>query len=163
MKQLKFYKIAFFAMLLLNVFVIGMLFLKPQKPNHPKKQRTGIVIKHAQEIMQLDDAQVASFKKLANKHRNGMKELDAKQRKFLKPYFQNIDNTNSMDSATLQKAGNYQSEKIKLTLEHFKEIKSILREDQYDGFNTFIKKASVILLSTSKRGARPRRPNKHSN
>ena len=160
MKQLKFYKIAFFAMLLLNVFVMGILFFKPQKPNHPKKYKKGIVIKHAQEIMHLDDEQVASFKELAKKHGKGMKELDAKQRKFLKPLFQNIDKSNSMDSVTLQKAGNYQSEKIKLTLEHFKEIKSILKEDQYDDFNTFIKKASILLLSSGKPGARPRHPNK---
>ena len=163
MKQLKFYKIAFFAMLLLNVFVLGILFLKSQKPNHPKKHKKGMGIKHAQEIMDLDDAQVASFKELAKKHGKGMKELDAEQRVFIKPLFQNMDKSNTMDSATLQKAGHYKSKKIQLTLEHFKEIKSILRENQYDGFNLFIKRASIQLLSSDKPGARPRRPNKHSN
>ncbi len=163
MKENKFYKIAFVLMLLLNIVVLGYLFLsKPKRPSfedgRPNRPANPIAIgfEHASKTMNLDDSQLENFRKLVTKHKGEMKDINERQRDILKPLFKDSNNT---DSFSLEKLGNLEQEKVQLTLDHFKDIKKILREEQYEGFDSFKNTVSIRLLSDGKKP--PPRRRKH--
>lgn len=155
MKENRFYKIAFIAMFTLNLLVLSfMFFSKPQRiPLRGNRPGRAANFQHAKKTMQLDDKQYEKFKDLAKQHGQKMISINKKQKSLLVPLFNQIEG--NVDSLRMQKLGALEQEKIKVTLDHFQDIKSILREEQYDGFNSFKKKVSIILLSNGKKRPHP--------
>lgn len=156
MNQLKFYKIGLILMVILNVVIVGSIFFKTKKQHTPVAEKR-MAFKHIKEVLKLDEAQFKSFRASATKHRKSINAIDKEKKMLLKPVFENFNGSSIVNDSILSKAANFQKQKIQLTLNHFEEVKNILREDQYAAYARFVKMASVKLLSLDQ-GQRPLEP-----
>lgn len=131
MKSTQFYQYATWGLLLLNLILLGILFMGIPP---------GAVGNRAVDTLRLDKIQHEAFLTSAKKHEEIMKTLMVKQSALLKPYFQQLTNSNKeISNDPLFVAINVlEKQKIEATYEHFKEIKNILREDQMPDFEAFI-------------------------
>lgn len=162
MNQSKFYKIGLIVMVVLNLVVlVGFYFNSKVTP--PAINKNQLAFEKVKKMLDLDEHQFEAFKKTALKHKNRMMQVDEKQKNILQPLFDHYGSNsfNNKDSI-LGIAANLQKNKIQSTLDHFDEIKAILREDQYDKFELFVKRASVALLSSNGPGG-GKKPHKRPN
>ncbi|MEM8968959.1 MAG: hypothetical protein AAGE93_21255 [Bacteroidota bacterium] len=110
------------------------------------------------EILQLDTQQQTDLAQLAQQHGQQMRAIDREQRTLLRPYFYNlIGSTDTVDTvAILQEVSQLERDKIKVTHQHFQDIKALLTEEQLPNFEKFINRALDILLLDTKGRPRPR-------
>ena len=154
MKQLKLYKLSTWILLILNLCIVGWVFLKknsgpPRGPKDGKKQ--------AIDILKLDQQQNDAFLRLASQHMNQMKDLDAQQRTLLYVYFKNVFDTDKVSNSDslLNNVQHVEMQKIESTFQHFKDIKSLLSTDQHAHFEEFMEHALEMILSKRKKNPPP--------
>lgn len=156
MKQLQFYKYAALILVLLNIGLITFLFMGIPKP--PGNGMAFDFRSKAIEILQLDEQQKASFLELAEQHRQLMDSVNEQQSALLKPFFQTIIDTSypAQTESTFKKTEQLESKKIKATIQHFLEVKSLLREEQHVNFEVYLNQALEMILL--KKGNNPPPP-----
>jgi hypothetical protein len=155
MKSLSFFKTTTFFLLLLNLVLIFLLFQgRPKGPHGPRGP-----FKHkAIEILKLDATQAEEFKALAKTHHEAIEKLNTESSTLLKPYFNDLfKKTNSSEKDSLMlRFQSIAKEKVVVTQNHFLEVKKILKPEQEQHFDLFLKKSVNILLLDKKGPKKPR-------
>ncbi len=157
MRNLLFYKYATWGLLILNLLMIAFFFLT--KPQPPHKKGGPDFAKKAIDILKLDEQQHRTFLQSAKLHNQQMEEINRQQQEVLKPYFNSLINPNNNINADtlLQQVQQLERNKIESTYQHFKEVKSILTENQKADFNEFMDHAlKIILLEKEKKPHPPK-------
>lgn len=146
MKQLNFYKYAALLLLILNLSCLGFFFFGP---GGPPPGESGSRKLRAIDAMQFDREQNQLFEENARKHIDLMASYDEQQKEILKNYFQTLlsEQQNAPDEL-LDAFQEIERIKIKATYRHFSDIKTILRPEQEEGFQVFVRQALERLLLT---------------
>lgn len=157
MKQLQFYKYATWGLLVLNLSMIAFFFLTAPPP----RQGQEFGRKSAGDIMKMDEQQNESFLQLARQHMQQMDEFNKQQRNLLKPYFNNLIGTAKIinSDSLLHQVQLLEGKKIKSTYQHFQDVKTILKPEQYVDFEEFIEHALEIILLEQKKNPPPPKEN----
>ena len=151
MKQLQFYKLALLLLVILNAFTLVFVFTKPRPshipPPHGKPPKEAIIKKFG-----LDAEQAAKFSGLAEQHRKQTEMIRSDQRSTLELYFNTlIDTTYSNTDSLIAQVQQLEGDKIRLTYEHFKEVKSLLNMNQESDFKQFMKGMMRIIIPPQKK------------
>ncbi|UZR99358.1 hypothetical protein [Chondrinema litorale] len=162
-KHIQFYKWALIAMILLNIGLLTFLVINKPQPHrlgntlHPNERRAFREV--AANILQLDEQQKSQFIELTKKHNRQMRAIEMKQKEILKVYFGKLLEKNDTTNANklIGEVNKLEKEKIEVTYEHFEEVKSILKDNQYIGYEEFVDKAlEKLLLETKKKTPHPK-------
>lgn len=160
MKESNFYKYAAILLLVINVGLLAFVFTR--KPPHHRPHADGKGMENHQQkhqdkaakMLNLDEAQKATFIALATTHRQQMIAIDEEQKRLLDNGFKGLTDTAQMVSFSqdLKKIEALEGEKITKTFAHFREIKAMLRTEQLTNFEKFMEGAKQHLLG--KKGKR---------
>ncbi len=155
MKILQFYKYATFSLLLLNLGLIAFLLLRP--PGPPNHRLPGKAIKGANSVFEFDETQRKAFRKLVDEHIEKIDGFDRNQRDLLKPYFyQHLDTNKTInEDSLLNLVLESERQKIKVTYQHFDDIKGILKPEQKANFEEFMKGALSFILNNKRKRPHP--------
>ncbi|MEL7146808.1 MAG: hypothetical protein AAFO69_10600 [Bacteroidota bacterium] len=142
----KIYKIGFFVLLAANIALI--VFFTSTKPKHARPAQTDLKQEVASELGFSDDQRQA-FKNLAKIHHQQMKDLKDKERELIKQYFAQLysEQAEIPSSAMMDDIRFFQGEKVKVTYEHFIELKAICNEEQLPKFQQLMDKMTNVLLN----------------
>jgi Spy/CpxP family protein refolding chaperone len=143
MKKERFYAIIIIALLLLNFGVLGYLWMGGRNNHmHPPRDGrgegpAGFII----ERLQLDEQQQQAFQKLRDAHHTKADELKEQSKQFHDALFVTLTDAHSnqgqVDSLMSLIAQNDHA-KEELNYTHFKELKTILKPEQYKLYDEFI-------------------------
>lgn len=152
-----FYKYAAIVLLLLNVAMVSFFLITKPKEMGPRDQGSG---GKAHELLNLDEEQGATFKRLANANGVTMDSLKLMQNELIRPLFKQLTTGPDMmldNDDRLRQFEELEGIKIKVLYNHFAEVKAILKPDQHADFEEFM---NVILRrkNTQDRQRPPRRP-----
>lgn len=146
MSQLKFYKYATWALLLLNMGLLVFFLLTKPRPPHPPPphQFQAEVI----ELLELNEQQISTFKKLAEEHGQKLTSINEQQQKRLPSYFNSlITSSNPINNdSILVELQRLEREKIEVTYQHFQDIKSMLNKNQLPHFENLMERFIDRLL-----------------
>lgn len=148
MKILKFYKIASLILLILNLLLLGFIFLhKPAHRHGPPPLQFKVT-----EQLKLDSNQNESFLNSAEKHVARINEIDKDQADILRVYFSRLyDNSQTKTDSIFQRVISLEQKKIEATYNHLAEVKGLLREDQFENFEAFINHMLNVILGERKK------------
>lgn len=140
MKRDRFYKVIIIALLVLNFALLGYMWVGNRHIQHALPQHgepAGFII----ERLQLDQNQQLAFEKLKHAHQKASRHLKEESRRLHDALFSSLhevpDNHTNVDSILLLIAQN-DSAKEQLNYSHFKELKTILKPEQYKLYDAFI-------------------------
>lgn len=145
------YKYATWGLLFLNIAIITFFLLTKPKPGHHPSSNN--FQQEVIEILNLNDEQISTFKKLATEHHQKLTTINERQQKLLPPYFESLSELSKGidEEAILQQFQQLEREKIEVTRQHFQEIKSMLNESQLIDFEELIGRfVDRILLNKTK-------------
>lgn len=140
MKRDNFYAIVIILLLLLNVGTLGYLWVGKEQTRHmpPPPDRPGAIIINE---LKLDEEQQTKFQLFKHRHR---RSTDSVQRliKETQVALFGLVKEDSLDvllrDSLLSNIEKYESAKHLITIEHFHDIRSILRSEQKELFNEFV-------------------------
>ena len=139
MKSLQFYKYTTWGLLGLNLLILAF-FMAHKPPFHGGMR--------AMDTLHLDDQQHTEFLVSAKKHQQRIQEIKIKQKAILQTYFNQLitssEQVKEMNGLTTYEQ--LESQKVKVTYQHFKEIKSFLRTDQHTDFEQFMQRMLKRIL-----------------
>jgi hypothetical protein len=120
---------------------------KPKRPEMRPGSGQNSIIEKISNQLELADGQVFEYKLMAEKHGKQMRVLQEDHRLLMKSYFEtlitsSIDSPDSIKNEILK----IESEKLRITYEHFRELKSILTAQQNERFELIMKDILVILI-----------------
>lgn len=153
MTKMQFYKFAAVTLLVLNIGLLSFLII-----NKPGPKPKNLPEKNAMEMLDLDKDQHDQFLKYAESHVLKIKLINNQQEELLTIYFNlPTDSLKTQNDEILKKVNVLESEKIQSTNDHLREIKSLLREDQLEGFIKFkTHLLTQVLKNPNKKGPTPR-------
>ena len=148
MQSSQFYKYTTWAMVLLNLVLLGIL-IAGIPPSGDRMR--------AIDSLKLNGTQHDAFLASAKKHELLMTELVEKQRDLLRPYFQQLIKENEkVDKLQLfAQLKQLESQKLQSTYQHFEEIKNILTEEQMADFELFMNRMLEKILLEREKKPRP--------
>lgn len=141
MDKLKFYKIATGCLLLLNIGILAFFFFT--KPDRKPPRGNLRFQNEAIRILDLNKDQEQQFLKLVEVHGQQILSKDNELKELLKSYFKALknDSPSNNEETILSRIQATEALKLKLTYQHFKEVKSLLKQDQLDRYKTFVDEA----------------------
>lgn len=141
MTQFKFYKYATYGLVALNLSMLAFFIFNRGHVSH-----------RAIDSLKLDEAQHVLFLQSVRKHQQTIEPINEQQQQLLETYFKTLINSNQqINEAQLEQVSKLERLKIEATYLHFKEVKSILREDQYDNFESFMNRLLTKVLPRTKK------------
>lgn len=153
MKAISFYKYSTWALLILNIAVIGFFLLtKPKgRPGHQSDK-----IKRVVRLLSLDKEQESKLRTSAKMHRAKMDMIQKEQQDLLEPYFRSLveDAGSTRDAEVIERVKVLESDKIEATYQHFAEIKAFLKPEQEEKFEQFMSNVLQTILSKKDRPTR---------
>lgn len=152
MSQLKFYKGAVIALIVLNLSLISFFFFTKPKGGPPQRNSPHNFQEEIRKTLNLNDAQVIDFERLAKEHSTMMEAINVEKSSLLKSYFDHLKNesTSTTKEDLLTMIEKLEGDKIKYTYKHFEDLKTSLNEDQSDKFEEILEKL-INKLVISKR------------
>lgn len=135
MKKETLYKIVIGVLLLLNLLQIGFFLVGRRPP--PDRNRNFDPVK----ILHLDKKQADQFLEISISHHEKMVKLQDLQKLATENYFKNST------TEELEELKKLHTEKLKITNDHFNEVKSILKPEQLPYFQRFKDKALHIIIN----------------
>ncbi len=159
MKEVKYYKLAIVALVILNLGMLTFFFLTRPKLPPPSKEGGEMLRQSAVKILELDEVQTQQFLELAAKHHRQMQQISHRQGSLLEPYFESlVQATDERDTLNLvRQVQAAEKQKIEMTYRHLSEVNDLLRPDQKDNFAPFLNQSlRVILLKGRKRPIPPK-------
>jgi hypothetical protein len=137
MKKENFYRIIILALLLLNFGILGYLWKSNGNEHRPPQhvEPAGLII----DRLQLDAKQQSAFEELKHAHQQASRKLRDESRELHDALFNTLTNadTGAVDSLMVQIAKNDEAKEL-LNYHHFKELKTILKPEQYHLYDEFI-------------------------
>ena len=107
-------------------------------------------------ILELSDQQEKLFLELVKKHQSKMEKIGQRQSKIVSQYLLATgEKSDSISNVLLNENQQLETQKIEATRLHFKEVRSILNENQMPNFHKFKKGAIHNILGGGKKN-RPR-------
>jgi len=148
MTKLQFYKSLAGVLLVLNLFMLGFFFFTKGNPPPRKHETKERIIKQ----MKMDEQQHQHFLMFFETHNKKIENFREQQRGLLETYFKNvIDSTQILDvDSILLQIQLLERKKVEATYGHFKDIKSVLRKDQYVYFEDFVNNRLKVMLRSRK-------------
>ncbi|MTI22210.1 hypothetical protein E1176_14355 [Fulvivirga sp. RKSG066] len=145
----KIYKIGFFVLLVINITIVALIVFKPMR----SMKGRGIKQEITKELG-FTEEQKATFDNLVKSHRKTMRDIDMRERKLVKTYFDQltagtIDNSDQEEK--LEEILLLKRKKIEDTYAHFEELKSICTEEQIDEFEEVLSRIVPRLTNAPKR------------
>ena len=156
MKADRFYKILSIILVVMNLVLVGFILLPKHPPHHPPKPLKDIVVAE----LEFDEEQKKQFLASVKRHRDAMKTIESKRRAALEECFASVSGTSgdSIPQGAVE-AGKLEQERVVITLEHLKELRSICKEDQLLNFDLLMDKdLKRLLVGDKKRPGPPHRP-----
>ncbi|MFK7797148.1 MAG: hypothetical protein AB8E82_06815 [Aureispira sp.] len=103
--------------------------------------------------MNLTDQQQADFVALATKHQAQMIRCNQQQNLLIEQYFSPLTNPNIVinSDSLLGAIETIEEQKVKITYQHFEEVKNILQEHQYAFFEDFVQQSMNVILQRHKK------------
>jgi hypothetical protein len=138
------------ALLLINIGTLVFLFM--EKPDQ-RPRGNKVVDKLIIEGLKLNDAQVEQFEELKHDHRTQINEVERRERKLQKTYFELLQQSNpnhAVADSVSQLLGAIQQEKLQITFDHFSDLKSICNDEQKVLFDSLIADISRALMMPPK-------------
>jgi periplasmic protein CpxP/Spy len=138
--SLKYWKVATFIMIALNITLIVFLFLKPFGGKHPGENEDGDPGKYIVEKLKFSEQQQTEFDKLKEAHHGSIMILQAEGKKLRTNFFNGLtlDPANNNVDSSVNKIAENQKQIELITYNHFKEVKKICTPEQKLIFNDII-------------------------
>ena len=152
MNKSQLYKWSTIFLLLIN---LGMLtFFFATKPAH---RTEGRFRKNVKEELHLKSSQENLFLKSAEKHEESISALNNQQKELWIAYFNTLKTTtNSTEKdSILSELQQIELQKLKVTYQHFEEVKLFLNQSQMDGFEIFLDRILERITKKEKNIPRP--------
>lgn len=152
MNRAQLYKWSTIFLLLVN---LGMLtFFFATKPAHPTEGRFRKTVK---EELNLNSSQEKLFLKSAEKHEESISTLNNQQKELWIAYFNTLKTTANYKEkdSILTELQQIELQKIKVTYQHFEEVKSFLNQNQMEGFEIFLDRILERITKKEKNMPRP--------
>ncbi|MEM9546117.1 MAG: hypothetical protein AAGA77_09090 [Bacteroidota bacterium] len=157
MDQLKFYKYAIIALVVLNVGLLVSILISPSLTRHrfgppPQNFKSELA-----EILNLDENQVIVFEKLADDHNRKLQSIKSEQQDLILPYFDSlIDSTVVIDEdSTFTIYQKLEQEKLKVTYDHLLDIQDLIDQNQMKNYKKFINAFKDKVLLKRRNHTRP--------
>jgi len=137
MSKIKILTIAVIGLLIMNLAVIGFLFLrKPpmREPSHiPPEDRPKMIII---ERLHFDKDQVSQYEQLISQHRNMIRKLEEGIRNTKNSLYSTLAEGSVLNKDSLEnKLGDFQKQIEETHYSHFADIKKLCKPDQVNYFN----------------------------
>ncbi|ADR21232.1 hypothetical protein MATR_11390 [Marivirga tractuosa] len=151
----KFYKFGFFALLVINLTVVILFIIKPDR----SRSENGFKEKIAEQL-DLTEDQLAAFEDMVGKHRTAIRALNDQERKLTESYFSQLksssEGTEDADKQDMifQEIREVKSKKLQITYLHLKGMKSLCDEGQMEKFDQVLDKIIPRLTGTHDRTGR---------
>lgn len=148
MKKLQFYKYTTWGLLAVNLLMLTFFFFRGAM--HHADLR-------ALDSLKLEEQQHEAFLTSAQRHEAKMLEIVGKQANLLSPYFNQLKaGVDTIDEHNLFAVyEQLETEKIKITYQHFEEIKYILKPNQQADFELFMDVILRKILPEPKKNKHP--------
>ena len=147
-------KVGIVILVILNLSLVFLMLResRPQRPIHKPVRMLEMI----GEKLDLDEDQRSEFREMAHKHRRKMRELMRHQRELSREYFALLEaENNEEDRLTLEgKIAEVEAEKLRMTYEHFSNLKSICNNDQKEKFDEIMNEIVEIILPPHPGGKR---------
>ncbi len=154
MNNTNLYKIGMILMLVINGVLIFMML---RGPKLPPPNEAGLMEKISEKL-ELNEQQKTKYFELALDHSKEVAKLEAKQKKMVKDYFDKLKtNDSSGKEQVLAQIESLEGDKIKVTYQHFEELKSLCNESQLAHFEEIISDVLRVLVSDQKQPNMPPR------
>ena len=124
---------------LLNVAQLAVWYFRPLPPRRGGEKPEKFVEK-AVATLDLDAEQEKAFTEFGHIHRQTIDSLKAEHIRLLTTYFDNPT------PAVLERIKEIEAEKIVATQKNFEQIKSILKQEQHQGFEPFKEQVLKVIL-----------------
>lgn len=149
----KAYRIGFFALLVINVALVLFFVSMPKPPSQGAN-----IMEEVSSKLDFNEEQKNRFVAMAKLHREQMMALNKQERELTREYFSHLRQENQ--EAKLQDLVNsiqtVQESKLKLTYDHFEEVKTICNADQIAHFDDLLDDIMRVLTGENNRPARQR-------
>ncbi len=150
MTQLRFFRLATFTLLLVNLGMVAFFFLTKPPPRGVPGKAPGL------EILELDLAQEKRVMMLIEIHQQEMRSINQEQRSLIHEYFQlQEDSSSGRAGEIMDRISINETKKIRATNEHFEQIRVILKPDQRKNFDEFREYVLQLILAPSKKNLGP--------
>ena len=158
MNKLSFYKYAAGFLLVLNILVASF-FLMKGKPHH---NNGGGKMTPIHESMNFSEGQLTEFLALVDEHKGIMKTYNQEQIQTLEPYFTHLYEASSSvkEDSIMTEVLALERKKIESVANHFEDVKAILNEEQYPGFEIFVHGAVERILGQKPNIDHPKKSDK---
>lgn len=153
MAQIKFYKLAIYGLIFLNLFVLGFVWLSSPQDRQDRPRPTNRFQEEVEDILVFTSEQQSIFDQSHDRHEREMRRINQEEEQLLLSYFDNIANpAGELDTARVFSRYQYlQRQKLILTQAHFSEIKEILNQDQLPGFQKLMERVAERIVSKRKK------------
>lgn len=160
MNRTKFYKITIGCLLALNALVLALLICSNSYPWFGNSKQGNNFQEELIKVLNLDDSQVLKFNVLAEKHEKRIRDINERDQRLLRTYFENIAHADVLKDSieierSLDRSMVLQREKLKLTRQHFLDIKNLLHDRQLDDFNELMDRVVGRIVGKNNKRRRP--------
>lgn len=158
MKSKLIVKVTFAILVLLNLVLIFLIVGKPVGPE--MMGRNEGLVNVISDMLALDEAQKSSFETSAKTHSEAMMKLSHQQMKATQDYFFLLksEGINAQEkTVALEKIKQIEGEKIRITFDHFEELKSICTKEQLSKFPEVVDQVIPMILGNRKNNSLPPR------
>jgi Spy/CpxP family protein refolding chaperone len=125
-------------LLLVNTVVLSLLWWNKRPGNQPRNG--GNAKEFIRKELALDAQQLQQFEKMRNDHFEKMQDINDKTRQLKEQLYIQVSATDTAAlNNLLQQIGNNEMERDRITVEHFRQLRNILNNDQQHKFDNIIK------------------------
>ena len=141
MNKIKFLKIAVGSLLLINLGLIGFLFLGPHHPPHHSPKAFII------EKLHLDKEQTLQFEVLIDEHRSKRKEMHQEILYLKNELYKTLTAEGKIaeQEVLINELGKVQEASEKINLAHFSALKKICRPEQLKNFDALMEELGELM------------------
>jgi|AntRauTorckE6833_2_1112554.scaffolds.fasta_scaffold49947_1 hypothetical protein len=154
----KIYKIGFLALLVINIAMLVLFVMKPDR----SRSKEGMKDKIATQLDFTED-QKSAFGEMVDKHRNAIRTLNDEERKLTDAYFSQLMSSRAVkvnmdqQKATFQEIMDVKSIKLRTTYLHLESVKSLCNDKQLDEFDSFLNQIIPRLTGAPDRNSKMER------
>ncbi|MEO1436184.1 MAG: hypothetical protein AAFV80_11660 [Bacteroidota bacterium] len=153
MPPLRFFKGTTIFLLIMNLVMVGFIFLKAPKPAAKSGPQRVPLQEKAKDIMQMNDDQHTRFLASAQEHIHLVEDVEKQQKDLLDTYFAQLINGEAIlnSDSLLAVVQQLEGEKITLTYQHLEALKGLLGPDQLAGFDVFMQEVLHLILTPKRK------------